>query len=164
MKTEASLPVKSPKNYVTTRRLTERELFNRACELLEEKLTRGQSFCNPNTVKDFLRFKLAPYEREVFGVMLLDSQHQLLEFRELFYGTINAAPVYPREVVKAVIETNAAAVIFAHNHPSGVAEPSDADKRVTERLKTALNTIDVATLDHIVVGKETVSFAERGLL
>lgn len=156
--------IKAAKQYVTTRRLTESELFDRACELLEEKLTRGEAFCAPQTVKDFLRFKLAPYEREVFGVLLLDNQHQLIEFRELFFGTINAAPVYPREVVKAVLETNAAAVIFAHNHPSGVAEPSDADRRVTERLKTALNTIDVTTLDHFVVGKDIVSFAERGLL
>lgn len=164
MTNQENNPPKPPKNYVTTRRLTEKELFHRASELLEEKLARGQAFCNPNTVKDFLRFKLAHSEREVFAVMLLDSQHQLIEFRELFYGTINAAPVYPREIVKAVVETNAAAVIFAHNHPSGVAEPSDADKRVTERLKTALDTIDVKTLDHIVVGKDIVSFAERGLL
>ena len=96
--------------------------------------------------------------------MLLDNQHRLIEFRELFFGTIDAAPVYPREVVKLVLEHNAGAVIFAHNHPSGVSEPSEADKRITRRLTDALAVIDVKVLDHIVVGETAVSFAERGLL
>ncbi|MEX1221768.1 MAG: DNA repair protein RadC [Idiomarina sp.] len=155
---------KPKKNYVTTRRLTEIELFNRASQLIEERFQRGDAYCNPQNVKDFLQYKLAHQEREVFSVMLLDSQHRLIEFRELFQGTINAAPVYAREVVKAALETNAAAVIFSHNHPSGVPEPSEADKRVTERLKQALQLIDITILDHIVVGETTVSFAERGLL
>ena len=94
----------------------------------------------------------------------MDSQHRLIEYKELFFGTINAAPVYPREVMKEVLQQNAAAVILAHNHPSGVTEPSEADKRVTTRIKDALNHIDVPVLDHIVVGQDTVSFAERGLL
>ncbi len=96
--------------------------------------------------------------------MLMDSQHRLIEYKELFFGTINAAPVYPREVMKEVLQQNAAAIILAHNHPSGVTEPSEADKRVTTRIKDALNHIDVPVLDHIVVGQDTVSFAERGLL
>ena len=109
-------------------------------------------------------YKLAPYEREVFCVLLLDSQHRLIEYRELFFGTIDATAVYPREVVKLVLEHNAAAVIFAHNHPSGVAEPSTADKNITQKLTTALAVIDVRVLDHIVVGETQVSFAERGLI
>jgi len=96
--------------------------------------------------------------------MMLDNQNQLIEFRELFFGTVDAASVYPREVVKAVLEVNSSAVIFAHNHPSGESEPSQADKQITRRLTDALALIDVRVLDHIVVGKTPVSFAERGLL
>lgn len=109
-------------------------------------------------------FKLSAYEREVFAVMLLDSQHRLIAFQELFFGTIDAASVYPREVVKAALQSNAAAVIFAHNHPSGDPEPSQADRAITTRLIAALNLIDVRVLDHIVVGQAAVSFAERGLI
>lgn len=122
-------------------------------------------FKTPTLVKDYLRLKMAGYEREVFAVLLLDSQHRLISCEELFFGTIDAASVYPREVVKLVLHRNAAAVIFAHNHPSGMPEPSEADKRITERLKTALATIDVSALDHFVVGhQDVVSFAERGWL
>ncbi len=122
-------------------------------------------FTSPALVRDYLRLRMSGYEREVFAVLLLDSQHRLLSYEELFFGTIDAASVYPREVVKLVLAKNAAAVIFAHNHPSGYAEPSDADRRITERLKTALATIDVSTLDHLVVGHlDVVSFAERGWL
>lgn len=100
----------------------------------------------------------------MFSILLLDSQHRLIEYRELFFGTIDAAPIYPREVVKLVLEFNAAAVILAHNHPSGVAEPSQADRRITERLTEALKMIDVRVLDHIIIGESCVSFAERGYL
>jgi DNA repair protein RadC len=96
--------------------------------------------------------------------MLLNTQHQLIEYRELFFGSIDSASVYPREVVKTVLEVNASAVIFAHNHPSGIAEPSESDKRITKRLKDALALIETRVLDHIVVGRDSVSFAERGLL
>jgi DNA repair protein RadC len=96
--------------------------------------------------------------------MLLDNRHKLIDYQELFFGTINAASVYPREVVKAVLAENAAAVIFAHNHPSGEAEPSQADIAITKRLKEALALIDVQVLDHIVIGETATSFAERGLL
>lgn len=105
---------------------------------------------------------LGNYDREVFALLLLDNQHRLIEFNELFYGTIDSASVYPREVVKLALERNAAAVIFAHNHPSGDATPSQADKRITSRLKDALALIDVRVLDHFVVGETCVSFAERG--
>lgn len=132
---------------------------------LASTLEKGEGFTRPQMVKDYLASQLRHQPREVFAILLLDSQHRLLHYQELFYGTINAAPVYPREIVKLVLAKNAAAIILAHNHPSGVAEPSQADRRVTERIKSALDTIDVAVLDHFVIGAgETVSFAERGLL
>ncbi|RTE86502.1 MULTISPECIES: DNA repair protein RadC [Gammaproteobacteria] len=132
---------------------------------LASTLEKGEGFTRPDMVKDYLASQLRHQPREVFAILLLDSQHRLLHYKELFYGTINAAPVYPREIVKIVLEYNAAAIILAHNHPSGVAEPSQADRRVTDRIKDALQTIDVAVLDHFVIGAgESVSFAERGLL
>jgi DNA repair protein RadC len=100
----------------------------------------------------------------VFAVMFLDNQHRLIAFEELFFGTIDSASVYPREVLKAALKVNAAALIFAHNHPSGDATPSQADKQITQRLKEALALVDIRVLDHIVVGDSAISFAERGLL
>jgi DNA repair protein RadC len=132
---------------------------------LKWQLERSDGFTDPSMVKDYLTAQLRHQGREVFAILLLDSQHRLLRYEELFQGTINAAPVYPREVIKLVMQYNAAAVILAHNHPSGVAEPSQADQRVTERVKKALTLIDVALLDHFVVGAgDPISFAERGLL
>tara|TARA_R110001583_G_scaffold194980_1_gene368063 strand:+ start:83 stop:598 length:516 start_codon:yes stop_codon:yes gene_type:complete len=148
----------------TTWQLTASEILARAANIIAEKLINQDVYTNPQVTKDFLTYKLGGYEREVFGVMMLNNQHQLIEFRELFFGTIDSASVYPREVVKAVLEVNAAAVIFSHNHPSGESEPSEADKRITQKLKDALGLIDVRVLDHIIVGKSPVSFAERGLL
>ena len=105
------------------------------------------------------------YQREVFVVLLLDARHQLLEYRELFQGTINGATVHPREVVKLALIKNAAAVIVAHNHPSGNAEPSKSDIGITRRLKTALQLMEIRLLDHFVVGRgEVVSLADRGQL
>lgn len=101
----------------------------------------------------------------MFGCLFLDNKHQVLTFEELFFGTINAAAVYPREVVAKALSHNAAAVILAHNHPSGIAEPSQADCQITQRLQQALEAVDVRVLDHIVVGdREVVSLAERGLI
>lgn len=132
---------------------------------LKWQLQRQDGFTEPAMVKDYLTTQLRHQSREVFVVLLLDSQHRLLRYEEMFHGTINAAPVYPREVLKMVMQHNAAAVILAHNHPSGIAEPSQADQRVTERLKKALNLVDVALLDHFIIGSgDPVSFAERGLL
>lgn len=109
--------------------------------------------------------KLAGEESEVFSAIFLDNRHRVLSYDELFYGTVSGASVHPREVVKRALQHNAAAVIFAHNHPSGVAEPSRADVGLTRRLKDALALVDVSVMDHIVVGHgETASFAERGLL
>lgn len=132
---------------------------------LAETLDRQDIFHSPQAVKRYLQSKLRHKTQEVFAVLLLNSQHQLIQYKEMFYGTINAACVYPREVVKLALSHNAGAVIFAHNHPSGIAEPSSADRRITQELITALNIIDIPVLDHFVVGDgATVSFAERGWL
>ncbi|MGS0690526.1 RadC family protein [Shewanella sp. 30m-9] len=129
----------------------------------QEKLQRGNFLSDPDLTRDYLMRQLSDRAYEVFAILLLDSQHRVIQFVELFRGTINSASVYPREVVSLVLEKNAAAVIVCHNHPSGIAELSSADRRITERLKQALQTIDVSLLDHMVVGdREIVSFAERG--
>ncbi|MDO6680047.1 MULTISPECIES: DNA repair protein RadC [unclassified Shewanella] len=129
----------------------------------QENLRRGQILVNPDLTRDYLMRQLADRSYEVFALLLLDSQHRVIQFVELFRGTINSASVYPREVVSLVLEKKAAAVIVCHNHPSGIAEPSQADRQITDRLKKALSTIDVSLLDHMVVGdQEIVSFAERG--
>ncbi|PTC03195.1 hypothetical protein C9980_19475 [Vibrio mediterranei] len=150
--------------YTFSTPVTEHQILEKAVEILENRLVSGDVFTCPMDTKAFLHCKLGEYEREVFGVMLLNNRHQLIEFHELFFGTIDSASVYPREVVKLVLEKNASAVIFAHNHPSGDSNPSQSDKRITTRLKEALALIDVRVLDHIVVGSDCVSFAERGWL
>lgn len=128
-------------------------------------LTRGDGLLDPSTTRRFLKSKLRGYDREVFACLFLDNQHRVISYEELFFGTIDGASVHPREVVKRVLHHNAAAVIFAHNHPSGVAEPSQADQRITERLKSALLLVDVRVLDHMIVGdSEVMSFAETGLI
>jgi DNA repair protein RadC len=122
-------------------------------------------FDTPGRVKDYLRLRLAAHPHEVFAVLFLDAQHQLLQMDEMFRGTLTQTSVYPREVVKRALELNTAAVVLAHNHPSGAAEPSRADEFLTQTLKSALALVDVRVLDHLVVGHaEVVSFAERGLL
>ena len=131
--------------------------------IAHENLHRGQILTNPDLTRDYLMRQLADRSYEVFALLLLDTQHRVIQFVELFRGTIDSASVYPREVVSLVLEKKAAAVIVCHNHPSGIAEPSQADRRITERIKNALATIDVSLLDHMVVGdQEIVSFAERG--
>ena len=120
---------------------------------------------SPQTVRDYLRTKLAEREHEVFVTLLLDSQNRLIEYVELFRGTLAQTSVYPREVVKRALESRAAALILAHNHPSGVAEPSTADERITQRLKEALALVDIRLLDHLIVGEDgCVSLAELGRL
>jgi DNA repair protein RadC len=136
-----------------------------ARRLLREEMTQGDALTSPEAVRDYLRLTLASLPHEAFVVLFLDSQHRLLAADELFRGTLAQTSVYPREVVKAALARNAAAVIFAHNHPSGVAEPSRADELLTQALKQALALVDIRTLDHFVVaGHRVVSFAERGLL
>lgn len=139
-----------------------RELCSR---YLQAGIERGEAITDPDLTRQFLQLKLKHYRREVFSCLFLDNQHRLIEFQEMFFGTIDGASVHPREVVKRALETDAAAVIFAHNHPSGVAEPSQADRRITERLQAALALVDIRVLDHMVVGDtEVTSFAERGYL
>jgi len=143
------------------------EIIEMADHLLIERLTRPSDKCfqNPDDVKTYLKLHLAHYKSEVFAVLFLNNRHHMLSFDEMFQGTIDGASVHPREVVRRALEHNAAAVILAHNHPSGVAEPSQADRRITDRLRDALALIDVRVIDHIVVGvDEAVSFAERGLV
>lgn len=132
---------------------------------LQEALTRPQAFTQPQLVKDYLQRQLRHRQQEVFALLLLDTQHRLIEYCELFHGTIDGASVYPREVVKQALGVNAAAVIFAHNHPSGVAEPSAQDRTITRRLQDALALVEIRVLDHMIVGEGNVtSFAERGLI
>jgi len=133
--------------------------------LAVDELRRGAALTSPEAVRDYLRVSLSALPHEAFMALFLDSQHRLLAAEELFRGTLAQTSVYPREVLKAALAHNAAAVIFAHNHPSGVAEPSRADELLTQALKQALGLVDIRTLDHFVVaGGQVVSFAERGLL
>lgn len=132
---------------------------------LQQTLQRENALTSPDLTRDFLTSRLRAYSQEVFGCLFLDNQHRVIEFEELFRGTIDGASVYPREVVKRALALNSAAVIFAHNHPSGVAEPSDADRHVTLRLKQALSLVDIRVLDHFIVGEgRAYSFAENGLI
>lgn len=132
---------------------------------LGETLERGQALTSPEDTRDFLRAILRDRGQEAFCCLYLDTRHRVLKFEELFQGTLDGAAVYPREVVKNALRHNAAAVILAHNHPSGVAEPSRADEALTQRLKQALALVDIRVLDHLVVGDgEITSFVERGLL
>ena len=132
---------------------------------LTESLKTGPSLASPRATCDFLTAKLRDLEHEVFCCLFLDKRHRLIEYEELFRGTIDGASVHPREIVKLALQRNSAAVIVAHNHPSGVAEPSQADELVTQRVKEALGLVDIRLLDHIIVGDgASVSLAERGLL
>ena len=132
---------------------------------LGEALERGKPLTDPAATRKYLLAKLRDMPHEVFACLYLDNRHRVIAFEELFQGTIDGASVHPREVVRAALKHNAAALIFAHNHPSGVAEPSDADRRLTSRLKDALALVDIRVLDHFVVGDgEVASFAERGWL
>ncbi|MDP1790632.1 MAG: DNA repair protein RadC [Methylibium sp.] len=141
------------------------EVLSHARRVLAHRVRRGATMSSPQAVKDHLRLEIGVLEHEVFCVLFLDTQHRLLAFEELFRGTLNQASVYPREVVKRALALNAAAAILAHNHPSGVAEPSRADEALTQALKAALALVDVRVLDHFVVARgSVVSFAERGLL
>ncbi len=128
-------------------------------------LQRGDALTNPDQTRRYLSAQLRDRNQEVFACLFLDNRHRVLAYEELFFGTVDGASVHPRELVRRCIAKNAAAVILAHNHPSGVAEPSRADEQITKRLQEALALVDVRLLDHMVVGDgEVVSFAERGLI
>lgn len=142
------------------------QTIRRAINLLEKQLREpGVPFISASATRDWLRLNLAGQEREVFIVLFLDNQHHLIAHETLFSGTINCTSVYPREVVKSALKHNAAAVVFAHNHPSGQTEPSKQDRHITTRLQQALTLVDIRVLDHFIIGgRDIVSFAERGLL
>jgi len=148
--------------------MSEDEIIQFACATLERRLgyrREAIAFQGPGDVRDFLKLKLTQKESEVFAVLFLDNRHRLIQYEEMFFGTINGASVHPREVVKAALRHNAAAVVFAHNHPSGVSEPSQADISLTKKLTEALALVDVRALDHFIVSYECVlSMAERGLI
>lgn len=131
---------------------------------LHEKLQRGDAINNVEDVKNYLKSRLQHYPFEVFSCLFLDNKHRVIAYEELFRGTIDSANVHPREVVRQVLQHNAAAIVLAHNHPSGVAEPSQSDQAITNKLKDALAMIDVRVLDHFIIGDDVVSFAERGLI
>ena len=136
-----------------------------ALKVLQQSHRPGQELNCPTRTRQYLRLRLADYRTEVFGCLFLDAAHRVLAVRELFQGTIDGAAVYPRVVVEQALAANAAALVFYHNHPSGVAEPSQADRRITERLQAALALVDIRVLDHLVVTNgESLSFAEQGLL
>lgn len=132
---------------------------------MAERMEASNPLTDPDATREYLEARIGRQPHEVFAAVFLDNRHRVLACEELFRGTLDGAAVYPREVVKAALARNAAAVIFAHNHPSGVAEPSAADRDITNRLREALALVDIRTLDHFVIGcGETTSFAERGLL
>ena len=141
------------------------EILAAARSTLAHRIRRGTKLESPRAVSDFLTVRFGAHAHEVFTVIYLDNRHRLIDIEELFRGTLDGATVHPREVVKEALARGAAAVILAHNHPSGVAEPSQADELITRRLREALALVDVRVLDHLIVaGGECVSFAERGLL
>lgn len=140
-------------------------VIHKAMEILESRLKVNDALTSPGVVKDFLRMRLGGLEHEEFHAVWLTAQHHVIEVERMFRGTLAQTSVYPREVVKSALRFNAAAVIFAHNHPSGVPEPSRADELLTQALKQALALVDTRVLDHMIVaGPSVTSFAERGLL
>jgi DNA repair protein RadC len=141
-------------------------VVHRAIEILNEQvIKRGPKLCNPQDVKDYLHLQLFREKREVFAVVFMDTQQRVIAYEPLFFGTIHETSVYPRAIVQRAMFLNAASMILAHNHPSGNTQPSDADKQLTNRLKSLLDSIDVRVLDHFIIGEEgTFSFAENGLL
>jgi DNA repair protein RadC len=141
------------------------EVLSQARRVLANRVRRGATMSSPQVVKDHLRLEIGALEHEVFCVLFLDAQHRIIALEQMFRGTVTQTSVYPREVVKAALALNAAAVILAHNHPSGAVEPSRADEYLTQTLKAALALVDVRVLDHLVVaGADVCSFAECGRL
>jgi len=143
----------------------ENKIINQALKILKSRLSNANDFItSPQHAQDYLTLKIANLDYEVFYVMFLNTRHGVVKFKELFRGTLDGANVYPREVVKEALKVNAKAIIIAHNHPSGIAIPSNADKAITIRLQKALELVDVQMLDHIIVGHTAYSFSENGLL
>ena len=141
------------------------EVLQAALRVLASQLRCTEMLSSPQAVRDFLRIKLGTLEHEVFAVIHLDAQHRVIEYVEMFRGTVSQTSVYPREIVKEALARNSAALILVHNHPSGLAEPSRADEVLTQTLKSALALVDVRVIDHLIVAGPTIlSFAERGLI
>ena len=162
MTIEAKLYVREKSRY---RAADSEQVLAAAQQIVDKRMVRGTSFKDPSVACEFFRDKLGHLEREVFAAVMLDTRHRLIDYIELFQGTIDGAEVHPREVVRAALRFNAAAVLVAHNHPSGELEPSAADRAVTVRLKQALALVDVRLLDHVIVGgRQSQSMAASGLL
>lgn len=151
--------------YIMTSPVTEADILRMAQQLAMSRLSKGRTLTDPKQVFSHLQTLLQYHEYEVFALLLLDTKHRIIVFRELFKGSLDSAMVYPREVVKIALEHNAAAVILVHNHPSGDPEPSQTDRSLTCTLREALNLIGVRTLDHIIVGSDScTSLAEQGYI
>jgi len=151
--------------YSTSRALTEQQIINAAKAILKKRFKRGAKFTSPKQLKEHLALQNSTLEHEVFTCLFMDNQHCIIEEAELFKGTIDQAAVYPREVVKKALKINAAAIVFCHNHPSGIAKPSHGDITITSTLINALKTVDIRVLDHIIVGGgNTYSFMENKLI
>jgi len=142
------------------------QIITQALQVLQNRLTKpGEALTSPQSTVNYLRLRLAEREHEVFACLFLDNRHRLIAYEELFRGTIDAAAVYPREIVKEALKHNAAALILAHNHPSGVTDQSRADERMTSRIKEACQLFDIRVLDHVIVGGDGyTSFAEKGFI
>lgn len=166
MKKRHSLFIRDKRgNYDFTRKVTEEDILALAQNIVRSRIRRGDALLSPKKARRFLSLHLGTLEHEEFYCIFIDNKHRVICYERLFRGTLNHAAVYPREVAKRALHHNAAGVIFVHNHPSGIAEPSQADRNLTAQLKNALSLIEVRTLDHFVIGGNTlVSFAERGML
>jgi DNA repair protein RadC len=160
--TKANYKVAAKKRREITK--TEQKAIDRALAILSKHILQGDCMTSPVQTRDFLKLHFAGKKHEVFTVLYLDNSHKPIAIVDEFRGTIDGASVYPREIVKEALKHNAGAVIFAHNHPSGRAEPSGSDECITKRLQDALGMVDIRVLDHFVVGDKVVSFAERGLI
>lgn len=165
IKSEAAAAYEAkPNSWAFTK--AEQATIDKAHEIILRRFknARGDALTKPSDTSKYLQVMFASEEREVFALLTLDNRNRTIELHPMFYGTIDGASVYPREVVKQALADNAAAVILCHNHPSGVAEPSQADIRITENLKQALGTVDIRVLDHIIVAERSTSMAEQGLV
>lgn len=152
-------------HYIVERPVSSDDILTQAKLFVADRLSPGTFISNPRDSSDYLAVQFSTLEHEVFACLFLDTRHRVLSYQELFRGTIDGCSVHPREIVKSALQKNAAAVIFAHNHPSGVAEPSQSDTRLTQRLKDALALVDVRVLDHLIVGGgDVISMAERGII
>ena len=162
---QAAVRSEAPATYNAAASHDEAAIIVHALAIIDKHWQAGEALTSPRDSAAFLKLKLGGYAWEVFGVLFLDNRHRVLAFEEMFRGTLDGASVHPREVVRAALQHNAAAVIFAHNHPSGVAEPSAADRNITRQLRDALSLIDCRVLDHLVIGAgEPTSMAARGLI